>query len=173
VHWPHLWLFRGAWSVFPGKDPPSCRDAPGNFCGQRSGGLATYTRDLARAIRDLVLRDARGLSTSPTRGSVPGSISPARFSRNLAATPFRFFPFRPTGARPARRPNYSVLSPASLHAFGIRTRPWQEALQSFLKEKPRIQRRNPIVRLLPRFFVAIVGRSFPVIDLELDPNGTH
>jgi hypothetical protein len=28
-----------------------------------------------------------------------------------------------------------VLSPASLHAYGVRTRPWQDALDSFLLEK--------------------------------------
>jgi dTDP-4-dehydrorhamnose reductase len=38
-------------------------------------------------------------------------------------------------ARPARRPNYSVLSPASLHAYGIRLRPWQQALKAFLQER--------------------------------------
>jgi dTDP-4-dehydrorhamnose reductase len=38
-------------------------------------------------------------------------------------------------ARPARRPNYSVLSPASLHAHGMRLRPWQDALEAFLQER--------------------------------------
>jgi dTDP-4-dehydrorhamnose reductase len=97
-------------------------------------GSPTYTRDLARAIRDLVLRDARD------RPITNEDLFLVRFRREILAQSGRdSIPVLPIStdqaARPARRPNYSVLSPASLHAFGIRTRPWQEALRSFLKEK--------------------------------------
>jgi len=40
-------------------------------------------------------------------------------------------------ARPARRPHYSVLSAASLHAHNVRLRPWQQALRAFLQERSR------------------------------------
>ena len=99
-------------------------------------GSPTYTRDLSRAIRDLVLGDARGIVHITNEGV----CSWFDFAREILAQSGRdSIPVLPISsdqaARPARRPNYSVLSPASLHAFGIRTRPWQEALRSFLKEK--------------------------------------
>jgi dTDP-4-dehydrorhamnose reductase len=99
-------------------------------------GSPTYTRDLARAIRDLILKDARGLVHITNEGTCSWFV----FAREiLAQSGQESIPVLPIttdqSARPARRPNYSVLSSRSLQAFGIRTRPWQEALQSFLQEK--------------------------------------
>jgi dTDP-4-dehydrorhamnose reductase len=37
-------------------------------------------------------------------------------------------------ARPAPRPTYSVLSPASLYRYGIEMPDWKDALQRYLKE---------------------------------------
>jgi dTDP-4-dehydrorhamnose reductase len=99
-------------------------------------GSPTYTRDLAPVICALVLRDARGIVHITNEGI----CSWFDFAREiLAQSGHESIPVLPIttdqAARPARRPHYSVLSPASLHAFGIRTRPWQEALRSFLREK--------------------------------------
>jgi len=38
-------------------------------------------------------------------------------------------------ARPAPRPTYSVLSPASLHCYGIVLPAWQDALRRYLEER--------------------------------------
>ena len=99
-------------------------------------GSPTYTRDLARAIRDLVLKDARGTVHITNEGT----CSWFDFAREILSQSGRgSIPVLPIttdqSARPALRPNYSVLSPSSLHACGIRTRPWQQALHSFLMEK--------------------------------------
>ena len=99
-------------------------------------GSPTYTRDLARVIRALLSRDARGFVHITNQGI----CSWFDFAREtLAQSGRESIPVLPIttdqAARSARRPNYSVLSPASLHAFGIRTRPWQQALRAFLKEK--------------------------------------
>jgi dTDP-4-dehydrorhamnose reductase len=41
-------------------------------------------------------------------------------------------------ARAAKRPEYSVLSPAALHALGITMRHWREALPPYLDELRRM-----------------------------------
>jgi dTDP-4-dehydrorhamnose reductase len=38
-------------------------------------------------------------------------------------------------ARPAPRPAYSVLSPSSLHRFGIEMPPWPDALRRYLEQR--------------------------------------
>jgi dTDP-4-dehydrorhamnose reductase len=101
-------------------------------------GSPTYTRDLACAIRDLVLRDARGIVHITNEGV----CSWFDFARQILVQSGReslvVLPISTDqSARPARRPNYSVLSPASLHAYGVRLRPWQDALQAFLLERSR------------------------------------
>jgi dTDP-4-dehydrorhamnose reductase len=130
------WLFGVHGPSFPEKILRAAETRPEISVVNDQVGSPTYTRDLARAIRDLVLRDARGIVHITNEGI----CSWFDFAREILAQSGRdSIPVLPIStdqaARPARRPNYSVLSPASLHAFGIRTRPWQEALRSFFKEK--------------------------------------
>ena len=134
------WLFGVHGPSFPEKILRAAKTRPEISVVNDQVGSPTYTRDLARAIRDLVLRDARGIVHITNEGI----CSWFDFAREILAQSGRVsIPVLPIStdqaARPARRPNYSVLSPASLHAFGIRTRPWQEALRSFLKEKTSSQ----------------------------------
>lgn len=134
------WLFGVHGPSFPEKILRAAETRPEISVVNDQVGSPTYTRDLARAIRDLVLRDARGIVHITNEGV----CSWFDFAREILAQSGRdAIPVLPIStdqaARPARRPNYSVLSPASLHAFGIRTRPWQEALRSFLKEKTSSQ----------------------------------
>jgi dTDP-4-dehydrorhamnose reductase len=129
------WLFGVHGPSFPEKILRAAGTRPEISVVDDQIGSPTYTRDLARAIRDLVLRDARGIVHITNEGI----CSWFDFAREILAQSGHSIPVLPIStnqaARPARRPNYSVLSPASLHAFGIRTRPWQEALRNFLKEK--------------------------------------
>ncbi len=130
------WLFGVHGPSFPEKILQAAKTRPEISVVRDQVGSPTYTRDLSRAIRDLVLGDARGIVHITNEGV----CSWFDFAREILAQSGRdSIPVLPISsdqaARPARRPNYSVLSPASLHAFGIRTRPWQEALRSFLKEK--------------------------------------
>lgn len=130
------WLFGVHGASFPEKILRAAETRPELSVVSDQIGSPTYTRDLARVIRALLSKDVRGFVHITNQGI----CSWFDFAREILAQSGReSIPVLAitTGeaARPARRPNYSVLSPASLHAFGIRTRPWQEALRAFLKEK--------------------------------------
>src|SRR6266478_3603679 len=112
-------------------------------------------------------------STSPTRASVPGSISPARFSPNLAARPLRCFPFRPT--RPldplADRIIPYCLRRACTHSeFALV--PGKKHCGAFLTKKPRSQPRKSH-SALAQPDSSLRWPKLRVIDLKLDPDGTH
>jgi dTDP-4-dehydrorhamnose reductase len=130
------WLFGVHGPSFPEKILRAAETRPELTVVNDQIGSPTYTRDLACAIRDLVLKDARALVHITNEGI----CSWFDFAREILVQSGRgSVPIHPIttdqSARPARRPNYSVLSPASLHAFGIRTRRWQEALTAFLVER--------------------------------------
>jgi len=130
------WLFGVHGPSFPEKILRAAETRPELSVVSDQIGSPTYTRDLARVIRALLSRDVRGFVHITNQGI----CSWFDFAREILAQSGReSIPVLPIttdqAARSARRPNYSVLSPASLHAFGIRTRPWQEALRAFLKEK--------------------------------------
>lgn len=67
-----------------------------------------------------------------------GSCSWYEFAREivgLAGWPVEVEPISSAELnRPARRPAYSVLSPAKLRSVGLQLRPWQEALRAFMAE---------------------------------------
>ncbi len=130
------WLFGVHGPSFPEKILSAAQTRPQLSVVNDQVGSPTYTRDLACAIRDLVRKDARGI----THITNEGICSWYDFAREILLQSGRqSIPVLPIttdqSARPARRPNYSVLSPASLHAHGVRLRPWQEALQAFLQER--------------------------------------
>jgi dTDP-4-dehydrorhamnose reductase len=130
------WLFGVHGASFPEKILRAAETRPELSVVSDQIGSPTYTRDLARVIRALLSRDVRGFVHITNQGT----CSWFDFAREILSQSGReSIPVLPIttdqAARSARRPNYSVLSPASLHAFGIRTRPWQEALRAFLKEK--------------------------------------
>jgi dTDP-4-dehydrorhamnose reductase len=130
------WLFGVHGPSFPEKILKAAETRPELSVVNDQIGSPTYTRDLARAIRDLILKDARGIIHITNEGT----CSWFDFAREILSRAGRgSIPVHPIStdqsARPARRPNYSVLSPASLHAYGVRTRPWQDALDAFMREK--------------------------------------
>jgi dTDP-4-dehydrorhamnose reductase len=97
-------------------------------------GSPTYTRDLAAAICGLVHADARGF-VSVTNS---GTCSWFEFAQEILRQAGKNNPVKPLdtvqAARAAKRPAYSVLSPAALHALGITVRHWREALPPYLAE---------------------------------------
>ena len=130
------WLFGVHGPSFPEKILKAAETRPELSVVNDQVGSPTYTRDLAAAIRDLVRKDARGI----VHINNEGVCSWFDFAKEILAKSGRgSIPVHPIttdqSARPARRPHYSVMSPSSLHAFGIRLRPWQEALTAFLKER--------------------------------------
>ncbi|MGA7291263.1 MAG: dTDP-4-dehydrorhamnose reductase [Terriglobales bacterium] len=95
-------------------------------------GCPTFTNDLASALVQLCRADAHGIVHVTNSGDctwydfaveiVHRSDLPAAVKAVTTAE----FP------RPAKRPAYSVLSPASLRAYNIRMPAWQDALQRYL-----------------------------------------
>jgi dTDP-4-dehydrorhamnose reductase len=129
------WLFGVHGPSFPEKILKAAETRPELSVVNDQVGSPTYTRDLACAIRDLVRKDARGI----VHINNEGVCSWFDFAKEILTQSDRgSIPVHPIttdqSARPARRPNYSVMSPASLHAYGIRLRTWQHALTAFLKE---------------------------------------
>ena len=129
------WLFGVHGPSFPGKILKAAETRPDLSVVNDQIGSPTYTRDLAVAIRELVRKDAHGTFHINNEGM----CSWFEFATEIVAQSGLSIPVRPIStdqsARPARRPNYSVMSPASLRAYGIRLRPWQAALAAFLKER--------------------------------------
>jgi len=86
-------------------------------------------------IRDLVRMDARGILNVTNEGFCSWFEFAQETLRQAGRDPVRVSPITTAEARrPARRPSYSVLSPASLNALGLRMRPWRDALSAYLKE---------------------------------------
>lgn len=129
------WLFGVHGPSFPDKILKAAATRPELSVVNDQIGSPTYTRDLARAVRELVRKDARNI----VHINNLGICSWFDFAREILLQTGSTVALRPIttdqSARPARRPNYSVLSPASLHAYGVRLRPWQQALNGFLKER--------------------------------------
>jgi dTDP-4-dehydrorhamnose reductase len=100
-------------------------------------GSPTYTKDLARAIRELVLSDAQG-TLNITNSGTCSWFELARETLRRAGRSTLVSPITAAEAgRPARRPAYSVLSPKALASHGIALRSWQEALQAYLVDLRR------------------------------------
>ena len=100
-------------------------------------GCPTYTMDLADAIIQLCRSDAKGM----VHATNSGDCTWFDFAKEILRQAGVSTTVKPTTSdkyvRPAERPTYSVLSPASLNAHGIRMRPWQETLPDYLAERSR------------------------------------
>ena len=98
-------------------------------------GTPTYTVDLAHAILQLCRNDARGI----VHATNSGECSWFEFAREIVQCAGLPTEIRPTEssrmARPAARPVYSVLSPKSLHLFGVTMPSWQDALRRYFDER--------------------------------------
>jgi dTDP-4-dehydrorhamnose reductase len=99
-------------------------------------GCPTFNHDLARAIIELVRRDAMGTIHVTNEGECTwfqfaneilrvGDLPSVRI-QSISTGEFH---------RPAARPKYSVLSSRSLRAYGLSMRPWQEALRGYFEER--------------------------------------
>ena len=97
-------------------------------------GSPTYTRDLAAAIRDLVRSDARGLLNITNSGTCSWIEFATEILKQAGARTTVLPISTAETNRLAKRPAYSVLSPASLIERGITMPAWQEAVDAYLKE---------------------------------------
>jgi dTDP-4-dehydrorhamnose reductase len=98
-------------------------------------GSPTYTADLAHVIQELCHSDARGIIHATNAGACSWFefgryiLNKAGSSALVKPTTTEKFP------RPAQRPKYSVLSPASLHGYGIHMASWTDAAERYLAER--------------------------------------
>jgi dTDP-4-dehydrorhamnose reductase len=128
------WLFGAGGKCFPDTILKLAASRPQLEVVGDQRGSPTYTIDLARAVIQLCRRQASGI-VHVTNG---GDCSWYEFAREIVAGAGFATLVRETTSdkfvRPAKRPQYSVLSPESLQKRGIETPTWRDALQRYLAQ---------------------------------------
>jgi dTDP-4-dehydrorhamnose reductase len=129
------WLFGASGPSFPEKILRAAETRPELTVVNDQVGSPTFSRDLAAAIRVLVRMDSRGVVHATNEGSCSWFEFAREVLRQAGRDSVTVLPITTAEAgRPANRPAYSVLSPASLHAKGVHLRSWREALGPYLRE---------------------------------------
>ncbi|MFZ0807751.1 MAG: dTDP-4-dehydrorhamnose reductase [Candidatus Sulfotelmatobacter sp.] len=129
------WLFGAGGKCFPDTILRLAASRPALDVVDDQRGCPTYATDLAGAIIQLCRNSAHGI----VHGTNLGNCSWFEFAREIAREAGSIAEIRPVNTqqmpRPAKRPEYSVLSPASLKRWGIEMPTWQDALRRYLKER--------------------------------------
>jgi dTDP-4-dehydrorhamnose reductase len=129
------WLFGSGGKCFPDTILKLAASRPALDVVNDQRGCPTYAVDLARAIIQLCRKNATGIVHVTNTGDCTWFDFAQEIIRGegLATT------VRPVSsqqmARPAPRPAYSVLSPASVQALGIEMPSRQNALQRYLQQR--------------------------------------
>jgi dTDP-4-dehydrorhamnose reductase len=135
------WLFGASGVCFPEKILRAAETRAELTVVADQVGSPTFTRDLAQAIRDLVRTDSRGIVHVTNEGTCSWFEFAVEILRQAGRDAIRVSPIATQQAgRLAKRPAYSVLSPASLHAHGLTMRNWKAALAAYLQELRQIGR---------------------------------
>jgi dTDP-4-dehydrorhamnose reductase len=131
------WLFGVGGKCFPDTILKLAADRPSLDVVNDQRGCPTYAPDLAQAIIQLCGKNAEGI----VHATNTGDCTWFEFAKEIVRGAGLHTTVRPVSsaqmARPAPRPAYSVLSPASLRALGITMPAWQDALRRYLAERPR------------------------------------
>ncbi len=98
-------------------------------------GCPTYTDDLASAIVRLCRRNAEGLIHATNSGDCTWCDFACEVLEQAGLTTKVLPTTSDKFVRPANRPRYSVLSPASLLAYGVAMRPWRQTLPAYLAQR--------------------------------------
>ena len=129
------WLFGTGGKCFPDTILKLAASRPQLEVVGDQRGSPTYTVDLARAIVQLCHKEASGIVHATNRGE----CSWFEFARAIVAgaglTTAVLETTSDKVARPAKRPEFSVLSPASLEKYIVTMQDWQDALRRYLAEK--------------------------------------
>jgi len=129
------WLFGTGGKCFPDTILKLAASRPALDVVNDQRGCPTYAVDLARAVLQLCRKSARGIIHITNAGDCTWFDFAAEIvkSAGLSTT------VRPVSsqqmARPAPRPAYSVLSPASLQRLGIEMPSWHDALRRYLEQR--------------------------------------
>ena len=132
------WLFGRGGKCFPATILKLAATSAEIHVVNDQRGSPTYARDLAAALLELCRKQACGI----VHATNAGDCTWFEFAREIvqraelaAMSPTDVKPIDTADfPRPARRPAYSVLSPESLHAYGIRMPDWRDALGRYLAE---------------------------------------
>jgi dTDP-4-dehydrorhamnose reductase len=131
------WLFGTNGKCFPDTILKLAASRPSLDVVSDQRGSPTYAVDLAAAIIQLCRQSVQGIIHA-TNG---GDCTWFDFAAETLQAAGSYTEVRPVSslqmARPAPRPAYSVLSPASLQRVGIEMPSWQDALRRYLKERER------------------------------------
>ena len=129
------WLFGPGGKCFPDTILRLAATRPTLDVVDDQRGSPTYTVDLARAIMELCRMDAHGI----VHATNAGDCSWFEFAQKIVGKAGLATEIRPTSsrqlARPAPRPEYSVLSPTSLRRYGIEMPGWEDALRRYFEER--------------------------------------
>ncbi|HUB02635.1 MAG TPA: dTDP-4-dehydrorhamnose reductase [Terriglobales bacterium] len=126
------WLFGHGGKCFPETILKLAATRPEISVVNDQRGAPTFTPDLASALLGLCQKQARGIVHATNAGEctwyefAKEAVESAGLSTWVKPVTTAEFP------RPARRPANSVLSPASLHAYGVRMPDWKDALSRYM-----------------------------------------
>ncbi len=129
------WLFGVGGKCFPDTILKLAATRPTLDVVDDQRGCPTLSDDLAVAIMQLCRCNASGI----VHVTNAGDCSWFEFACEIVKRAELDTEVRPVStqqmARPARRPPYSVLSPASLSRYGIKVPEWRDALQRYLQQR--------------------------------------
>jgi dTDP-4-dehydrorhamnose reductase len=129
------WLFGAGGKCFPDTILKAAAYRPTLDVVNDQRGCPTYTNDLAKALVQLCRMNANGI----VHATNAGDCSWFEFAREIVSRAGQPAEVRPCSteqmARPAARPAYSVLSPASLQKYGVAMPSWHDALKRYLSER--------------------------------------
>jgi dTDP-4-dehydrorhamnose reductase len=133
------WLFGGHGNSFPEKILRASETRPELTVVADQVGSPTYTVDLSSAILQLLAKNVCGIVHLTNSGSCSWHEFACEVLRQAGRESIRVVPVDSSSvARPASRPNYSILSPASLHQHGIHMRHWKETIPDYLNDRRKI-----------------------------------
>ena len=129
------WLFGSGGKCFPDTILKLAANRPVLDVVNDQRGSPTFTTDVARAMVQLCRKNASGI----VHATNTGDCTWFEFAEAIVRGAELGTEIRPVSsqqmARPAPRPAYSVLSPASLREFEITMPSWQDALRRYLQER--------------------------------------
>jgi len=129
------WLFGAGGKCFPDTILKLAATRPQIEVVNDQRGCPTYTGDLASTIVNLCRANAAGIIHCTNAGDCTWY----EFAREILTHAGSSAKVLPTTSdkfvRPANRPQYSVLSSASLRKHGISMRPWPQTLPDYLRQR--------------------------------------
>jgi dTDP-4-dehydrorhamnose reductase len=129
------WLFGTGGRCFPDTILKLAKTRPALDVVQDQRGCPTYSVDLAKAIAELCRQRARGI----VHVTNSGDCSWYEFAREIVKREGLATEVRPARTqqmvRPAKRPEYSVLSSMTLQQWSVTMPAWQDALRRYLQER--------------------------------------